>query len=81
MSNCKAPADGWAVLYEHWGQPQRFITMEKSRAISYAQEHHGVIYPFYVDWDYYQERSINVDSAVDDSTGVRSPRATASNGS
>lgn len=44
----KAIPDAWLVKYTHYGEQRKFITLEKSRAIEYAGEHHGTIHPLFL---------------------------------
>ena len=40
--------DAWMVKYQHYGEERKFITLEKTRAIEYAQLHHGTYHPMKV---------------------------------
>jgi len=35
--------EAWLVRYTHYGKEQKFITMDKTRAIEYAAQHNGSI--------------------------------------
>lgn len=40
--------DAWMVKYLHYDKQHKFITLEKSRAIEYAETHHGTIHPLFL---------------------------------
>ena len=40
--------EAWLVRYTRYGQPDRFITLDKNNADAFAIQHHGVVYPLTV---------------------------------